>query len=42
MPNTTEASCLDLNAASAASKQTTPNYFANTRAACMKKKKPIQ
>ena len=41
MPNTTEASCLDSNAANAASKQTAPNYFANTRVACMKEKKPI-
>ena len=41
MPNTTEASCLDLSAANAASKQTAPNYFVNTRAACTKEKKPI-
>ena len=41
MPNTTEASCLDLSAANAASKQTAPNYFANTRVTCMKEKKSI-
>ena len=41
MPSTMEASCLDLNAANAVSKQTVLNYFANIRVACMKEKKPI-